>query len=317
LNDLPAKLAAALGGCPPRCKYLAGISGGRDSMALLHALHALDYGTIVVCHLDHRLRGRAAAADAAFVRRAAERLGYACETGRAEVAAMAAAEKKSIELAAREARRVFFAECARRQRCPRLFLAHHADDQLETMLFNFLRGAGAAGLGGMKPVSRRDGLEVYRPMLEVTRAEIDAYVREQRIRYREDASNADPAHTRNALRHRVAPAIRQVMGESFPGAVRRAGEILREENAWMESLVPPVGERLSRRALLAMPLALQRRTVLRWLRQSGVDEAGFAETALVLSLLEAGPGSPAKVNLPGARHARRRAGEIFLEGPHP
>lgn len=281
-------------------------------MALLHALHELGYRHLVVCHVNHGLRARAALRDAALVRAAARRLGYACEATRVRTADIARREGKSLEWAGRDLRRAFFAQCSRKYRCRSLFLAHHAGDQVETILFNFLRGTGTAGLGGMHPSSTWNRLEILRPMLGIPREEIIAFVRSRRIPHGEDATNADPVHTRNRLRHAVIPVLSEAIGPSFPESVLRAAEILREEHAWMESLLPPDTERLSCAALRSMPLALQRRIVRRWLGARGLPEAGFHEVRLVLSLLNDGSG-PAKVNLPGSRHARRTAGKIFLE----
>jgi tRNA(Ile)-lysidine synthase len=149
-------------------------------------------------------------------------------------------------------------------------------------------------------------------MLGIMREEITAFVTERSIPYREDRSNADVSHTRNMLRNRIIPEIKRAFGAPFGSAILRAAEILREEESWMASLVPEAGDVLSCATLRSMPVALRRRVVLRWLRQAKIEEVGFAETSLVLSLLDLENG-PAKVNLPGRRYARRRAGAIFLE----
>ena len=167
----------------------------------------------------------------------------------------------------------------------------------------------------MKPLAHADGLEILRPMLGIMRDEITAFVTERSIPYHDDRSNADVSHTRNMLRNRIIPQIKSAFGASFGPAILRAAEILREEEAWMASLVPGVGKALSCASLRNLPLALRRRVVLGWLRRAGIEEVGFAETSLVLSLLDVKNG-PAKVNLPGGRHARRRAGAIFLEPPN-
>lgn len=292
-----------------RRPLLVGVSGGRDSMALLHALQALGFEKLIVCHLDHGLRGRASRADADFVRRSAAGCDFEC--ARARTDDFAKARRLSKESAARELRYAFFRECARRRRCRRLLLAHHADDQVETCLFQFLRGSGAAGLAGMKPVGMRDGLTVFRPLLAVSREEINRYIEENRIRYREDNSNAATVHTRNRIRHIVIPAICEAFGESFRDAVLRAAEIFRMEDEWIGGQIPEVGAKLSCKELRRLPEALRYRTVLRWLRKTEVPEPGFAETQRVLSLLDSERG-PAKVSLPGNFHARRRSGEIFL-----
>jgi tRNA(Ile)-lysidine synthase len=239
-------------------------------------------------------------------------LGYAFELGEADVRTYAAQEKLSLETAARTLRYAFFQACAKDHRCRRIFLAHHGDDQVETCLFNFLRGSGAAGLGGMRPAAHAHGLQILRPMLGLRRKEIATFVTERSIPYREDRTNANVAHTRNRLRNRVIPEIERAFGPSFNEAILRAAQILREEESWMATLVPEPGDTLCCATLRAMPAALRRRVVLRWLRKANISEPGYAETNLVLSLLDI-PNGPAKINLPGNRHARRRSGTIFLE----
>jgi tRNA(Ile)-lysidine synthase len=302
----------------PRGRALIAVSGGRDSVALLHALHELGPKKLTVVHLDHQLRGRASAADARFVEKLAAKLGYPCITGRADVRGYAAERGLSLEHAARELRHIFFAGVARRTRCRTVILAHHADDQVETCLFNFLRGSGAAGLAGMRPEStQRIGattLTFLRPMLGIRRAEIDAFLSARKIRWREDASNRSAAHTRNRLRERVLPVLAAEFGPAFSDAILRAAEIFSAEDAWMraEAEKLEVDPELAVKPLRAAPLALRRRVVRAWLERAGVAEAGFTEVERVLELLDVARG-PAKVNLPGNRHARRRAGKLFIE----
>lgn len=305
-------VAQAMAGVSKRKKLLVGVSGGRDSMVLLQSLLGAGFKNLVVCHLNHTLRGRSSDADARLVLREARRLGLPVEYAKARTAEFASEQKKSLELAARELRLAFFEHCSKREKTKNLVLAHHADDQVETCLFNFLRGTGAAGLAGMKPVSELGKLTVYRPLLGVTRAQIEDFRKRHKVRFREDASNAGLEHTRNKLRHRVMPLLSEIMGESYSTAILRASEILRGEEEWMSSLVPQVGEELSCNELRAMPPALRSRVILRWLREHGVPEVGYAETRRVLSLLDTMNG-PSKVNLPGNHHARRRSGVLFLE----
>ena len=301
-----------MAGLSKRKKLLVGVSGGRDSMVLLHALLAAGFKNLVVCHLNHTLRGRSSDADARLVVSEARRLNLPVEHARSRTADFAASQKKSLELAARELRMAFFEECSARAKTKSLVLAHHADDQVETCLFNFLRGTGAAGLGGMKPVSQLGKLTVHRPLLGVTRTQIETFRKQNKVRFREDATNAGLEHTRNKLRHRVLPLLAEVMGESYRSAILRAAEILRGEEELIVSLMPPIQPELDCKELRAMHPAMQSRVILRWLRECGVPEAGHAETRRVLSLLDTVNG-PAKVSLPGNHHARRRSGVLFLE----
>ncbi len=297
-------------------RYLVGVSGGRDSVALLHLLVEAGFRRLIVCHLDHSLRGAASRGDALFVKRLAARLGCECEMGKANVPSLAAAAKQSVETAAREARYAFFAKAGRRRRCGAIFLAHHADDQVETFLFNLFRGAGMAGLAGMRPESERiqDGfrLRLLRPLLGVWRGEIDERVRARKWKFREDATNRERASVRNRIRHEIIPALEASFGREIKRSVWRSAEILGAENEWMASLVDAEEGEIALGRLRGMPLAKQRRVLHAWLKKKGVPLAGFneVEAALALAL---GTSGPAKINLPGGFHARRRAKKLFVE----
>ena len=130
---------------PPHKRYLIGVSGGRDSVALQHWLINLAYQKLVVCHLNHQLRGRSSDADSRFVEKLAEKYQLDFELGSANVPALARKKKLSIETAARDARYSFFANVSKRRRCQTIFLAHHADTLVERFLINLFHGAGTAG----------------------------------------------------------------------------------------------------------------------------------------------------------------------------
>ncbi len=303
--------------CPSRRRHLVGVSGGRDSVALLHLLFERADRKLIVCHLDHGLRGRAARDDARFVARLAASLKLPCVTERVDVAALATERGISVETAAREARHDFFARVGRRERVTTLFLAHHADDQVETFLFHLLRGAGPAGLAGMRPVSKRGALTLIRPLLAVWRRELDAWIEERGLRWREDASNTDDAHTRNRIRLSLLPALARELGREVKPAIWRAADLLGAEEEWMQSTLHseinalPVELRV--KSICVAPLAKQRRLLRAWLEQRGIS-AGYAEVEAVRSLLDPdAEGHPAKINLPFDRHVRRRAGRIWLE----
>ena len=313
--SLPNELIARF---PPTRRYLIGVSGGRDSVALLHSLTDLGYSGLVVCHLDHQLRGRASEADAKFVGNLATKLKLECEVDRINVAALARRTKQSIETAGRTARYEFFARVARRRRCRTVFLGHQADDLVETFLLNLFRGAGPTGLGGMRQVATRtvDGVQltIVRPLLAVSRDEIDAYLRAHRLRYRDDKTNESLEPLRNRLRLRIIPYIEKQLGRKVRSALWRAASISADEAEWAETLVasPARKSELSLKELRAQPRALQRRTIHLWLRAQGVANLDFETIERVRQLLEPGAG-PAKTNLPQDRHARRRAGKLFIE----
>ncbi len=293
------------------------MSGGRDSVALLHLLAERGYRKLIVCHLDHGLRGRAARDDARFVARLAASLKMRCVLERIDVAAFAATRGVSVETAARDARHDFFARVGRRERVTSLFLAHQADDQVETFLFHLLRGAGRAGLAGMRPVSRRGALTVFRPLLGVWRHELDAWMAERRLRWREDESNASRVPTRNRIRHAIVPALSRQLGREVKPAIWRAAELLGAEEDWLDELlrteIAALPEELPVKLISGIPLARQRRLLRAWLERQNIP-AGYTEVEAVRSLLNPdAEGHPAKINLPSGRHVRRRAGRIWVE----
>ena len=329
----------------PDARYLIGVSGGRDSIVLLHWLISLGYKNLIVCHLNHQLRGRSSDADARFVQKLVEQYNHQFveqalssqggrtskrsarpttghahldfELGSANVRTLAGKRKMSIETAAREARYAFFAKTARRRRCATIFLAHHADDLVETFLFNLIRGAGLTGLSTMRDVSTRrvQGIEltIVRPLLSIWRKEIENYLREQRLKFREDATNKNLAPLRNRIRHRVIPYLEKTFGRNIRQSIWRTATIAAAEEKWIDSQLPDsISADLSVSTLRTFPIALQRRAILKWLRAQNISEVGFdlIERVRLLADPEA---RIAKVNLPRDRHARRRADRIFLE----
>ena len=312
----------------PGDPQLVGVSGGRDSVALMHWLHAHGFKKLIAVHLDHRLRAESGG-DAEFVRKFADSLGIECLTGTADVAALAKKEHLSIEAAARRARHEFFARTAIEHACPRILLAHHADDQVETFLHNLLRGAGPSGLSGMSAVSAleihaanfsnvhiragdfSETLLIARPLLGTWREEIDAYVARHALPFREDESNADPRFTRNRLRHAAIPALTAALGRDVRAALLRTTELLRAEDEFLAAQPELRGapDALQVPLLRSLPLALQRRLIHLWLARHAVASCGFAEVESVRSLLDS---RGAKVNLPGGLCARRREKRIFI-----
>lgn len=304
---------------PATHRYLIGVSGGRDSIALLHGLTSLGYGRLIVCHLNHKLRGRSSAADARFVKALARKLKLECEIGRSDVTVLARGTKQSIETAARAARYEFFARMARRHRCRTIFLGHHADDLVETFLLNLFRGAGPVGLAGIRPVATRrvNGvlLTIVRPLLRTPRKEIDAYLKTHRLKYRDDATNETLGPLRNRIRRRIIPYVEKQLGRKVGHALWRAAIISADEAEWANARIDADSTRsreLHVKELRAQPRAMQRRVIQRWLQDRGVSDLDFETIECVRSLLDP-HATIAKVNLPRDRHARRRAGKIFIE----
>lgn len=304
---------------PVTRRYLIGVSGGADSVALLRSLHALGYQKLIVVHLNHGLRGRASGADATFVRKLAESLDCPAVIGRSDVAKRAKAEKESLETAARNARHAFFAQVARDHRCRRLFLAHHADDQVETVLMSLFRGTGGHGLGGMRELSTqligKTRLEIIRPLLNTTRDEILACANHEKWRFREDESNKDPQFLRNRVRHTLIPQIEEVFQRDTRQAITRLAQQSAVESAYLDACIQEEAEAptLSVPKLRIKPLALQRRLLFLWMKCQGVSQVDFGLVERARSLI-APNAEVAKINLPKDRHLRRRQRELFIKG---
>jgi len=301
---------------PPDGRYLVAVSGGRDSVALLHWLIDSGYKKLIVCHLNHKLRGRASDADARFVEKLADKYTADFATDSTNVRGLAAKKKLSIETAAREARYKFFAQVSDRRRCRTIFLGHHADDVVETFLINLFRGSGTSGLASIREVSRRRinsvNLTIVRPFLETWRNEIDRYVRARRLKFREDTSNNDLNPLRNRIRQRVVPYLEKSLGRNIRQSIWRAAMIATEEEVWIANQVPnSIAAKLEVQKLRDLPVAIQRRTILQWLRKQDVVNVGFDVVENVRSLLDH-DSRLAKVNLPRNRHVRRRSKRIFV-----
>jgi tRNA(Ile)-lysidine synthase len=219
----------------PGRKILVAVSGGLDSMVLLHMLQKLSADhrwNLTVAHFNHCLRGRASDADEAFVRKTAAAIKLPFVAGRADVKKFAKESKLSIEMAARKLRHEFFAETARQLKIAIVALAHHADDQVELFFLRLLRGAGGS-LAGMKwksssPAGRK--ISLVRPLLDFSKAELKQLAKENKIRYREDASNLSSDFLRNRIRHELLPLLRKYYQPALNKTVLRLMEIVASES---------------------------------------------------------------------------------------
>ncbi len=213
---------------PAGATVIVGVSGGADSVALLHLLHRLGV-PIIAAHLNHSIRGAEADGDEAFVKTLCQKLGVECVAQKTDVPALAKEKGVSIEMAARQARHELFkSQVERRTSNVIVALAHHADDQLETFFLRAARGTGPGGLGGMRVVQELDGLTLIRPLLGIRRAEIINWLREENIEWREDATNTDEAIPRNFVRHQLLPLFGKLNDRAAENLLRTM-EILRDE----------------------------------------------------------------------------------------
>lgn len=297
-------------------RVLVAVSGGVDSVVLLEVLRRVGGMGLVVCHLDHGLRGEASRGDAEFVRGVAERWGMRFMGGVVDVGMEAEAGGLSLEEAGREARHRFLAECGRRAGTRTVMLGHHADDQVETVLANLVRGS--SGLRGMRWVSEvvprgcRKALRLCRPLLEVPRGEIERWAEREGIGYREDGTNAERDFLRNRMRHDVIPAMVEAAGRDFRAAMCRAVAMAMEDGEFLDGMAAEVAakEELGVGELRGMAAAMRRRVVYLWLRRRGVPGCGAETVMRVLAMAE--PGGAARVELAGGWRAGRTAQRLWL-----
>lgn len=301
-----------------RKKWLFGVSGGLDSMALMHLLDEAGFRNVIVCHLDHGLRGKESAADARFVKRAAGKIGYAVESAKVDLKRLMKESGDSLETAGRRARHEFFAGCARKHRCNRLLLGHHADDQAETVLWNLMRGSH--GCRGMREVSVMEmggmEVEVFRPLLLVRKRELQAWMEIRKYRWREDATNRVNDVVRNRIRNEALPLLADISRRDVAPMIARAvkyDEAQEELVDWVigqVNVLDPQG-RLHLGVLRSLPEVLRSRALLDFLKSKKVPGISAALLGRCQDMLD--PSSPASVNLPGGARLRRRAGRVFVE----
>jgi tRNA(Ile)-lysidine synthase len=306
--------------CPPGTRLLVALSGGSDSVALTLLLCDLSrnarFAVVGLAHLNHQLRA-SAARDEQFCRELAVRLKLPIVVEAVDVGGYAAAQHLSIEDAARRVRYDFLGRAAGAVAADRIAVGHTQDDQAETFLLKLMRGAGPSGLGGIYP--RRDA--VIRPLLDVSRAELRAFLREGHESWMEDETNADERHPRNRVRHRVIPELDRTYGGATRPSIARAAALIREDAEWLErvsdsrlaalSVAVPGGLHLDAAALRSEPGPIRRRVLLAALREVA------AERAVCLGHIDAMDavldGLAAAADLPGARVELRREKLVLIQ----
>jgi tRNA(Ile)-lysidine synthase len=311
--------------CPAGIRVLVGLSGGSDSVGLLLVLKDLaeagGFGVVGAAHFNHRARPMADR-DEAFCRELAVASGVPFFRAEADVPAVAAATGESFEAAARQARYAFLREAAAEAGAGRIAVGHTMDDQAETFLLKVARGAGTTGLGGVYP--RRD--DVVRPLLDVTRESVRAWLRERGQAWVEDETNADLGNPRNHVRHVVLPALDTAYGGPTRAQLAGAAELAREDGQFLDELATqrlqalarrgPDGVRFEARALASEPRALLRRLLLPVRREArGGRVVGLAHVELALDLLR---GDSRGADIPGGRWELRGGTLVlFPQGDRP
>lgn len=305
---------------PSGARVVVGLSGGSDSIALTRLLVELaehgEFGVAGVAHLNHGLRP-SAGRDEALCREFARRISLPIIVEASDVRAFGAAQRLSLEDAARRVRYSFLERAASTLSADRIAVGHTQDDQAETLLLKLIRGAGLTGLAGIYP--RRD--KVVRPLLDVSRAELQGYLSAAGETWIDDESNADVGNPRNRIRHNVIPELNRAAGAATSPAIARAAALAREDADWLDELareqrtaaaaIADEGPALDARILAAMPRPLLRRVLLETLRQHGGGrEMGLEHVESVLALLA---GLQGGVDLPGCRMELRRGKLVLLQ----
>lgn len=314
--DLLPRFTERVADLPRHAPALVAVSGGVDSVVLLDLLHRAGFTGLVVAHYHHGLRGAEADRDAEHVRRVARIYKFPFVTARGRTRQRAQQHRESLEEAARHLRRNFLSRAAKKHHAARIFLGHHAGDVAETMLFHLARGSSPRGLAALRQRAPLDhtGIILDRPLLDFTREEISTYAADRKLSFVEDASNQSPAHTRNRLRHDVLPALADAIGfDPAPPMSRLADILAAEESWWTEQIAQRANSAtIDLREFRPLHLAVQRRWLHAWIKKHTGRDPGYdtVEQARHLALSTA---APAKINLPGNHHLRRRQGRLFVE----
>lgn len=257
MNDLREAEVFLRQQLPQGGRVLCAVSGGLDSMCLLHFVSSLEGFSVAAAHFNHRLRGEAADRDQSFVEDWCRERAIPCLTGQGDTRKRAAEQGESLEEAARNLRYAFLEEAG--AEFDAILTAHHAQDNAETVLLNLLRGTGTAGLGG---IPRQRG-KLLRPFLPLERETLAAYSAEHHIPYVEDETNAEDAAARNVLRHRVMPVLKELNPRAVEH-ISRAAAIAAEENVLLEQMAEELAIRAEKKAavLAAAPEILAGRAAL-------------------------------------------------------
>ncbi len=307
-------------------RVVIGLSGGPDSMSLLHILLALAPQwnlTLALAHLDHRIRSDSQE-DVRFLERVAKETHLPLHVKTVDVPRLADQRRTGIEETARDARYRFFSEVAQDANAQAVALAHNADDQVETILMRLLRGTGMRGLQGI-PIKRPllPGVHVVRPLLETTREEIVYFLKERNLTFILDQSNEDTSYTRNKVRMQLLPLLEKDYNPNIRQVVRHTAALLSEDEAFLSDVCAqiyptlvleqsPHAVRFNATPLRAQPANLQKRFVRHAFEHLGnLEQLTWQHVADIVDHLH-GSSQAWQLDLPGARWAYYQDGELLL-----
>ncbi len=289
--------------------WAVGVSGGADSVALLDLLRSRRDLALRVVHLDHQARGRQSAADAAFVADLSARWNLPCSLAtRDQLEASTGGLPNNLSARFRALRLILFQQVVRDHQLSGVIVAHHADDQAETVLHRLLRGSGYEGLCGMSRATSIGELRVLRPLLRVPRTDLRALLHSIGQTWREDPSNATDKYLRNRLRRFLAadPVLTQDL--------LRLASACRKLRRWARGSAPRLEESFAVHQLADLPLLLARQSARSWMIDRGVPPGDITPQSLdQLVLMAADAASPARANFPGSLLVRRRRGQVLAE----
>jgi tRNA(Ile)-lysidine synthase len=303
-------------------KVAAAVSGGVDSSVMLHLLWSLKDAfdlKIVVCHLDHGMRGEESRRDFEFVKTLADRLGFPFEGGTLEPGAIKMRAGESIQAAAREARYEFLEKAAEKHGALKIALGHTMDDQAETVLMRFLKGSSTGGLSGMR--AKRGML--IRPLIEVTRVEVERFAETRGISFVHDSTNLKPGYLRNDVRLNLIPFIKEKFNPNITETLARAAAIIGHDDEYLgkeaylyyDAALVKAGEdtiSLDRRVLIKTPPALLTRVFLfsAWSLKDGATLLSRHLEACLSAV--SGPKPNTKLDLPGGLRLLREYESVRL-----
>lgn len=293
----------------PSGSWAVGVSGGADSVALLLLLLERTDLHLHAIHLNHQTRGSESDEDAVFVQELCQRHSLPCTIAlRRDVESSMPELNSNSSARYRAARRALFRQVIKDQGLSGVILAHHADDQAETVLHRLLRGSGPKGLTGMRTRTRHGDLTILRPLLSIRRQSLRSYLHEIHEAWREDPSNASDKYLRNRLRKLLSnhPDLTDSLL-----ALAEACRILR---AWTQIAAPRLDEAFAAARLAALPSILASQSARQWLIDRGIPPKHLVPEVLdrIISMVR-DAATPPQQHFPGNKVIRRRAGRVFIQ----